>query len=141
MNTQQSQAHEKLAALAQQFDQWRQTRSSLNEKIPERLLAQALALAETHPNKSVVLKKLRINHTQLKRHQQSKVSATPLQHAPVEFVQLPAQPRPLANTPTVQLIRQDGHKMTISELNREPLSQLVSGFMQAAIEKVSSCCR
>ena len=139
MNTQQSQAHEKLAALAQQFDQWRQTRSSLNEKIPERLLEQALALAETHPNKSVVLKKLRINHTQLKRHQQSTMSGA-VQHAPVEFVQLPAQPRPLANTPVVQLTRQDGHKMTISELNREQLSQLVSGFMQPTIEKVSSCC-
>jgi hypothetical protein len=139
MTTQQSQDHEKLDALAQQFVQWRQTRSSLSVKIPERLLEQALALAETHPNKSAVLKKLRINHTQLKRYQQSTMSGA-VQHAAVKFVQLPAQARSLANTPTVQLIRQDGHKMTISELSMEQLSQLVSSFMQPAIEKVSSCC-
>ena len=139
MTTQQSQEDEKLDALVQQFDQWRQTRSSLSVKIPERLLEQALALAEAHTSKSVVLKKLRINHTQLKRHQQSMMSGA-VQHAPVEFVQLPAQPRSLANTPTVQLIRQDGHKMTISELNMEQLSQLVSSFMQPAKSKVPSCC-
>ncbi len=139
MNSQQSQDYEKLDALAQQFVQWRQTRLSLNVKIPEWLLKQALALADAYSNKSVVLKKLRINHTQLKRHQQSTMSGA-VQHAPVEFVQLPAQSRALANTPTVQLIRQDGHKMTISELSVKQLSQLVSDFMQPAIEKVSSCC-
>ena len=131
MRTQRFQESEKLQALTQQFSQWRQSRSSSSERIPKHLLDQALALAGPQPWSAVLLRKLGLNHTQLKRHQQSKATHN---NVPVEFVPLPTLPAlskaVTTHSPTVQFTRQDGQQMTLSDLNMEQLSHLVSGFMQ-----------
>lgn len=133
MSTQHSQDHKKLEVLAEQFSKWRQSRLSKNERIPKNLLDKALALAGPQPWQTAWLRTLRLNHTQLKRHEQTKAAIEP---AAVEFVQLPVQlpssKMIMTRTPTVQLTRQDGHKMTISDLNREQLSHVVSHFMSTS---------
>ena len=61
------QAEPALADLAEQFEQWRQTRATAQERIPQLLWDQAVVLTTVLP-RSQVAKRLRLSPTDLKKH-------------------------------------------------------------------------
>jgi len=132
--TQLNRYNEELDTLSQQFTQWRQTRSNKSEKIPDLLLDRALELSQYAPSKKSLLNKLKINHAQLKRQKQTKEARIQPKFAATDFVAMPSPP--INTSPTVELVRRDGHKLIISGLNTEQLAQVVIGFTNTAQESV-----
>ena len=124
-----------LDQLTGQFEHWRQTRSHPAERIPQRLWAQAAALARVLPY-SRVAHHVRVSPSDLKKHMatphdaRSATSATSL-----PFIEVPPPPAwPLA-TPAmdIELERPDGTRLRLRcPEATAPVAVLVRAFLEVS---------
>ena len=124
-----------LEQLAQAFEQWRATKSTRSNPIPEALLDRALELAQQLPS-SRVLKRLRLSSAQLQQRRQRTASAESIP----EFVTLkpiaPSQPNDAVpphgpQAAPLTLCLNHGQTLTLSGL---PPSQLIA-LLVALLER------
>lgn len=115
-----------LTHVQQQFDQWRQTRASRREPIPNALREQAVRLCEQY-RPSRVIDALRINHTMLKtwRQPESRVDFVP--------IDLPLSPPPLPTNAQITLTHPNGTQLQINGFDTQSLGQLIQHFVLAQV--------
>ncbi len=124
-----------LTQLAQQFDHWRQHRTTRAERIPQPLWEQAVALTAVLPL-SRVAKCLRISWRDLHQHcvAQDITSTAEAPPAAQGFVELPIAPLSWSLPPlsaAVELHRADGARMRIQTHSSQlPLERLVKTFLE-----------
>ena len=125
-----AQAEEQLSHLAQQFTQWRQSRTTPRGRIPQPLWAQAVALSQALPLARVA-KQLGLTPQTLKRRSGGMVpAATAPRPAAGTFVEVNAAPW---RTPTaeVEVQRTDGARMRITYGEGTPaLALLLQTFLE-----------
>jgi hypothetical protein len=124
------QAEDQLSHLAQQFAQWRQSRTTARGRIPKPLWAQAIALARVLPLARVA-KRLGLGPQALKRRGggQAAVVPTPCP-ASLNFVEVNAA---VWHTPTaeVEVQRADGTRMRLTYSEANPaLAPLLQTFLE-----------
>jgi hypothetical protein len=121
-----AQVEEQLSHVAQQFAQWRQSRTTPRGRIPKPLWAQQLPLAR-------VAQQLGLTPQALKRRRDAAgraLAATPPPHFP-HFVEVPALPW---RTPTteVEIQRVDGARLRITYSETSPaLAPLLQTFLES----------
>ena len=133
------QAEPALADLAEQFAQWRRTRATAQERIPQALWDQAVVLTTVLPC-SQVAKRLRLSPTDLKKQclarQGSLVAATASPHP--GFIEVTAHGVGAAAAPSPTLIeveRPDGARLRLQYPDAPPLATVLRAFLE-----VGSCC-
>ena len=130
--------HPTLESVQQAFNDWRNNRG-LSKKIPEHLWKQVLQILP-HYRQKTILSTLRLNHYQLRKNLDSIPSYQPLskdlgnkQH-PLTDVSTSTSPfvkaifpEPASHSPGYQIEwqRQDGAKLTISQLDAAGLHVLI----------------
>ncbi len=129
-----SQAEQELTALAARFQQWRQTRATPHERIPEALWAQAASLSQVLPI-SRVAKTLRLSPSDLKKHCATCWEAVPAEPAPPEpsFVEITDPPPWLARPggAEVEVERPDGARLRIHYRDSQlPVATWVRAFLE-----------
>ena len=129
-----AQAEHQLTHVADQFDHWRQTRTTRGESIPHDLWEQAVALTALCPMTRVA-RRLRVSGGELKKHCAAHHAAqsTPASTTAVRFVEVtasPTWPRPTVVT-EIELSRADGTRLRIhSHEPQPPLVALVRTFLE-----------
>lgn len=133
------QAEPALADLAEQFEQWRQTRATAQERIPQLLWDQAVVLTTVLP-RSQVAKRLRLSPTDLKKHcltrQGSLVAEAAAPHPgfvevmPAGF-ETPAAPQ----AAVIEVERPDGVRLRLQYPEAPPLAVVLRAFLE-----VAPCC-
>ena len=128
-----AQAEQQLTQVADRFDEWRQTRTTRAEPIPQRLWEHAIALT-TMFSIARVATRLRVSGGELKKRcaahhaAQSVPASTALGF--VEVTATPVWPRPTAGT-EIELHRADGARLRIhSHEPQLPLVALVRTFLE-----------
>ena len=129
-------AEHQLTHVANRFDEWRQTRTTRTEPIPQYLWEQAIALTTMFPITRVATR-LRVSGGELKKRSAAHHAAqsTPAATAVLGFVEVPAAP--LWPLPTsgieIELQRLDGTwlRMHASE-PQLPLLGVVRAFLETA---------
>jgi transposase-like protein len=127
-----AQVEEQLSHVAQQFAQWRQSRTTPRGRIPKPLWAQAIALTQQLPLARVA-KQLGLTPQALKRRRDAAgraLAATPPPPFP-HFVEVPALPW---RTPTteVEIQRVDGTRLRITYSETSPaLAPLLQTFLES----------
>lgn len=129
------QAEAALADLAEQFERWRQTRATGQERIPPRLWDQAVALSTVLPC-SRVARCLRVRSTDLRKRALVKPApGTPEGTGPTPaFVEV-AVPWPGPATPGITLIeveRPDGARLRVQYRDAPPLAAVLGAFLEPA---------
>jgi len=131
------QAEPALADLAEQFEQWRQTRATVQERIPPTLWDQAVVLTTMLPC-SQVAKRLRLSPTDLKKQclarQGSRVTeATSPQPGFIE-VTTPAFGAAAASSATlIEVERPDGVRLRLQYRTAPPpLVTVLRAFLESA---------
>ena len=129
------QAEAALAAVAEQFERWRQTRATGQDRIPPSLWDQAVALATVLPC-SRVARRLRLRSTDLRqRARVEPVSVATEGTAPTPaFVEVPV-PWPEPATPGITLIeveRPDGARLRLRYRDAPPLATVLRAFLDPA---------
>ncbi len=129
------QAEAALAAVAEQFERWRQTRATGQDRIPPSLWDQAVALATVLPC-SRVARRLRLRSTDLrKRARVEPVSVATEGTVPTPaFVEVPV-PWPEPAPPGITLIeveRPDGARLRVRYRDAPPLTALLRAFLDPA---------
>ncbi len=113
------------------FQQWRDTRQSQTERIPDDLLAEANSLLDRYPQ-SDILRTLGLNRQRL-------LSAESLPPAPTSaeyedattsasFVQIP-WPSPETTKPCLELAHPNGMTLRLQDCNEALVAQMVNSFM------------
>ena len=124
-----AQAEAQLNHLAQQFAQWRQSRTTLRGRIPKPLWAQAVALSQVLPSTRVA-KRLGLTPQTLKRRAEGQAATVPTTlPASRHFVEVTA---PAWRTPTaeVEVQRADGTRMRLTYSEANPaLAPLLQTFL------------
>jgi hypothetical protein len=130
------QAEPALADLAGQFEQWRRTRATAQERIPQPLWDQAVVLTTVLPC-SQVAKRLRLSPTDLKKHcltrQGSLVTEATVLHpgfvevTPTEF-ETPMAPQ----VAVIEVERPDGVQLRIQYPEAPPLAVVLRTFLEGA---------
>jgi len=134
-----AQAEHQLTQVADQFDHWRQTRTTRAAPIPQDLWEQAMALTVMVPITRVA-RRLRVSGGELKKRcaAHHSVPSTPAATAALDFVEVPAAPvwpRP-TTTIEIELHRPDGTRLRIATHETQlSLLALVQTFLEAP-----SCC-
>ena len=133
------QAEPALADLAEQFEQWRRTRATAQERIPPRLWDQAGVLTRMLPC-SQVAKRLRLSPTDLKKQclarQGSLVAEAASPHpgfievTPAGF-ETPAAPQ----AAVIEVERPDGIRLRLQYPDAPPLATVLRTFLE-----VAPCC-
>ncbi|MDQ2696726.1 MAG: hypothetical protein M3Z21_15385 [Pseudomonadota bacterium] len=127
-----------LAALAEGFAHWRQSRSNSHERIPPPLWEQAVALCQRLPLGQVA-RRLGLSATDLKHRCLGLPKPRAPKPAPVAeavFVELPAAPPPPTRTPPgivgVEVERPDGVRLRLHyEAGQPPpLAELLRAFLE-----------
>ena len=125
-------AEEVLVHLAQQFAQWRQSRTTPHGCIPKALWAQAVTLCSVLPLTRVA-KQLGLTSHALKRRSAATGGApipTPLRSRP--FVEVQALPWRVPTTAEVEVQRPDGTRLRITYNEASPaLVPLLQTFLDA----------
>jgi len=127
-------AEHELAHLAQQFEHWRQHRSSSFGAFPKPLWEHAVALTVLLPL-SQVAKQLRVRGTDLKKRCAAQQVAPSVDGTParLHFVELPAplaEPRPTPSA-EVELHRADGVCLRMQYYEPQPaLAGVVRAFLE-----------
>jgi hypothetical protein len=123
---------EALSQLAGRFAHWRRTRASRQERIPDALWAEAVALTQTLPVGRVA-RRCRLSPSDLKARCHTHPPALSTLPSPA-FVELPVaqmSPPPADERMLVELERPDGARMRLRYHHTPPpLSQLVSAFLE-----------
>jgi hypothetical protein len=129
-----AQAEHELAAVADRFDAWRQTRSTRVEPIPPRLWEQAIALT-TILSITRVARRLRVSGGELKKRcaTHHAALATSTSTAALGFVEVPAAPVWAFPTSAVELElhRPDGTRLRVAAQEPQlPLLAMVRAFLE-----------
>ena len=124
-----------LAELAEQFERWRQTRATGQERIPPRLWDQAVALSTVLPGARVA-RRLRVRSTDLRKRALVKPApgTTEGTGPPPAFVEVPV-PWPGPATPGITLIeveRPDGARLRVQYRDAAPLAAVLRAFLEPA---------
>lgn len=129
-----TEAQQRLQALQEEFDHWRQNRSGAGERIPEALWAKAVELSRVLPT-SRVAKPLRLSQTALRDRRLGKTSklAKTATKRSVQFIELPASAEPSAS-PTqapisVELERTDGARLRLRFAQPPAFDALIKSFL------------
>jgi hypothetical protein len=125
-----AQAEDQLRHVAQQFAQWRQSRTTPRGRIPKPLWAQAVALSHVLPLARVA-KRLGLTPHALKRRGESQATAVPTTlPASLNFVEVQA-PAWRAPTAEVEVQRADGARMRVTYNEANPaLAPLLQTFLE-----------
>jgi hypothetical protein len=122
-----------LDQLTGQFEHWRQTRSHPAERIPQRLWAQAAALARVLPY-SRVAHHVRVSPSDLKKHMTTPPAApSAATTTPPPFVEVPPAPAGSPATPAleIELERPDGARLRLRcPESSTPVATLVRTFLE-----------
>ena len=129
-----SRAEHELAQLAQQFEHWRQHRTSVCGPFPPPLWEQAIALT-AHLPMAQVAKQLRVRGSDLKKRCAAQPVAPSADGTPaiLDFVELPAPPAWPRPTPSaeVEFQRADGVRLRIQYYEPQPsLAGLARTFLE-----------
>ncbi len=129
-----AQAEQQLTHVADRFDHWRQTRTTLAEPIPQYLWEQAIALTTTFPITRVATR-LRVSGGELKKRCAAyhAALAVPASTATLGFVEVPVAPAwPLPTSGIeIDLQRPDGARLRIhGQESQLPLTALVRTFLE-----------
>lgn len=124
-----------LAELAEQFEEWRRSRTTGQERIPPRLWDQAVALSTVLPCARVA-RCLRVRSTDLRKRARVKPApGTPEGTGPTPaFVEVPV-PWPGPATPGITLIeveRPDGVRLRVQYRDAPPLAAVLGAFLEPA---------
>jgi hypothetical protein len=129
-------AEQQLTHVANRFDEWRQTRTTRTEPIPQYLWEQAIALTTMFPITRVATR-LRVSGGELKKRCAAHHAArsTPAATAVLGFVEMPAAP--LGPLPTsgieIELQRPDGTRLRMHAPEPQlPLLGVVRAFLETA---------
>ena len=129
-------AEQQLAHVANRFDEWRQTRTTRTEPIPQHLWEQAIALTTIFPITRVATR-LRVSGGELKKRCAAHHAArsTPAATAVLGFVEVPTAP--LWPLPTsgieIELQRPDGTRLRMHVPEPQlPLLGVVRAFLETA---------
>ena len=129
-------AEHQLTHVANRFDEWRQTRTTRTEPIPQHLWEQAIALTTMFPITHVATR-LRVSGGELKKRSAAHHAAqsTPAATAVLGFVEVPATP--LWPLPTsgieIELQRPDGTRLRMhAPAPQLPLLGVVRAFLETA---------
>ena len=129
-------AEQQLTHVANRFDEWRQTRTTRTEPIPQYLWEQAIALTTIFPITRVATR-LRVSGGELKKRCAAHHAArsTPAATAVLGFVEVPAAP--LWPLPTsgieIELQRPDGTRLRMHVPEPQlPLLGVVRAFLETA---------
>ena len=129
------QAEAALADLAEQFERWRQTRATGQERIPPRLWDQAVALSTVLPG-SRVARRLRVRSTDLRKRALVKPAPdTPEGTGPTPaFVEVPAPwVEPAASgAALIEVERPDGVRLRVRYRDAPPLAAVLGAFLEPA---------
>jgi len=129
------QAELALADLAEQFEHWRRSRATTQERIPAALWDQAVVLTTVLPG-SQVAKRLRLSPTDLKKQclaRQTAIPATAVTPYP-GFVEVTAPEfEPAAPHATVlEVERPDGARLRLQYRDSPPLAAVLRAFLEPA---------
>ena len=129
------QAEAALADLAAQFERWRQTRATAQERIPPILWERAVALAAVLPCAQVA-RRLRLRSTDLRKRGLAAPAAVATEVAvPIpDFVEVPV-PWLGSAAPGVALIeveRPDGARLRVQYRDAPPLAAVLRAFLEPA---------
>ena len=129
------QAETTLAELAGQFEDWRRSRTTGQERIPPRLWDQAVALSTVLPGARVA-RRLRVRSTDLRKRALVKPApgTTEGTGPPPAFVEVPV-PWPGPATPGITLIeveRPDGARLRVQYRDAPPLAAVLGAFLEPA---------
>ncbi len=113
------------------FQEWRSTRKSKRERIPDDLLAEARSLMERYPQ-TTILHKLGLSRKRF-------IAAEPLPSTSTtaksedaidsaSFVQIP-WPSPETTTPCLELAHPNGMTLRLQDCNEALVAQMVNTFM------------
>jgi hypothetical protein len=128
-----AQAEHQLTQVANRFDEWRQTRTTRAEPIPQHLWEQAIALTSTFPMTRVATR-LRVSGGELKKRCAAHHAAQPAPASTalsfVEVTATPVRPTPLAGT-EIELQRPDGTRLRIHTYEQQfPVATLVRTLLE-----------
>jgi hypothetical protein len=126
-----TQAEDQLRHVAQQFAQWRQSRTTPRGRIPKALWAQAVALSQMLPLARVA-KQLGLGPQALRRRGGGRAAAaTALVPAALNFVEV-AAPAWRVPTAEVEVQRADGARIRLSYHEATPaLAPLLQTFLES----------
>ena len=130
-----AQAEHQLTQVANRFEEWRQTRTTRAEPIPQHLWEQAIALTSTLPMTRVATR-LRVSGGELKKRCAAHHAAQPAPASTalrfVEVTATPGRPTPPAGT-EIELQRPDGTRLRLhAHEPQPPLVALVRTFLETA---------
>jgi hypothetical protein len=133
------QAEPALADLAEQFEQWRRTRATVQERIPPALWDQAVMLTTVLPC-SRVAKRLRLSPTDLKKQslarQGSRVAEAASPHP--GFIEVTAagfETPAVPQAAVIEVERPDGVRLRLQYQDAPPLVVVLRAFLE-----VAPCC-
>jgi hypothetical protein len=128
-----AQAEHQLTQVADRFEEWRQTRTTRTEPIPQHLWEQAIALTALFPMTRVATR-LRVSGGELKKrcaahHVAQPAPASTALHF-VEVTATPVRPAPAAGT-EIELQRPDGTRLWIHTYEPQfPVATLVRALLE-----------
>jgi len=131
------QAEPALADLAEQFEQWRRTRATMQERIPPRLWDQAVVLTRMLPC-SQVAKRLRLSPTDLKKQclaRQGSVVAEATSSHPgfIEVTPPTVGTAAAASATLIEVERPDGARLRLHYRTAlPPLATVLRAFLESA---------
>lgn len=125
-----------LADLAEQFDQWRRTRATAQERIPQPLWDQAVVLTTVLPC-SPVAKRLRLSPTDLKKQCLARQGSLGIEATSPRpgFIEVTPPAFGTAAVPSATLIeveRPDGVRLRLHYRTPPPLATLLRAFLEPA---------
>jgi hypothetical protein len=128
-----AQAEHQLTQVANRFEEWRQTRTTRAEPIPQHLWEQAIALTSTFPMTRVATR-LRVSGGELKKrcaaHHAAQPAPASMALSFVEVTATPVRPTPPAGTES-ELQRPDGIRLRIHTYEPQlPMADLVRTFLE-----------
>lgn len=129
------QAEAVLADLAEQFEDWRRSRTTRQERIPPSLWDRAVALSAVLP-RARVARRLRLRSTDLRKRALVEPAPAPTEGTgpPPAFVEVPV-PWPGPATPGITLIeveRPDGARLRLHYRAAPPLATVLRAFLEPA---------
>jgi hypothetical protein len=130
------QAEPALADLAEQFEQWRRTRPTAHERIPQPLWDQAVVLTTVLPC-SQVAKRLRLSPTDLKKQclarQGARVAEAASPHPDfIEVTPVGFEPPAVPHGAVIEVERPDGSRLRLHYQDAPPLAIILRAFLEVA---------
>lgn len=119
-----------LEQVCNHFQNWRDTRTSRTERIPDDLLDEARSLLDIYPQADI-LRELGLNRHRLLSAESLPSTPTTTEFentASTPFVQIP-WPTPETTTPCLELVHTNGMTLRLQDCTDDLVGQMVNTFM------------